>query len=92
MKYTVKKGDTLWSIWEKYKGKMSWSKFLEQFKKLNPGVDPDRIYAGQTVELPNTSALVQIASEHPTMYAISTFALGALFMIGALYITKKLKL
>ena len=93
MKYTVKKGDTLWGIWEKrYKGKMSWSEFVEEFKKLNEGKDPDRIYAGQTIELPNASMLVQIASEHPTMYALGSFTLGGLFVIGILYLMKKLKL
>ena len=93
MKYTVKKGDTLWGIWEKrYKGKMSWSKFLEQFKKLNPGVDPDRIYAGQTIELPDKGGFLRIASEHPTMYALGSFALGGLFVVGVLYLMKKLKI
>ena len=94
MKYTVKKGETLWSIWEsRYRGKMSWTDFVNAFKKLNPGRDPDRIMAGETINLPDSgNLLVKIASEHPTAYAVGTFALGALFMIGVLYVTKKLKL
>ena len=95
-RYVVKSGETLWGIWERdYKGKIGWNEFKEQFRKLNAGRDPNKILAGETILLPDIPSggfLVRIASEHPTMYAISTFALGALFMVGVLYITKKLKL
>ena len=96
-KYVVKSGETLWKIWERdYKGKIGWSEFINQFKKLNGGRDPNRILAGETILLPDMPSgggfLGRIASEHPTAYAVGTFALGALFMIGVLYLTKKLKL
>ena len=95
MKYRVKKGETLWSIWEsKYKGKMSWTDFVEAFKRLNEGRDPDRIYAGETINLPSIPGgfLVRIASEHPEAFALGSFALGGLFVVGILYLMKKLKL
>ncbi len=95
MKYKVKKGETLWSIWEsRYKGKMSWTDFINEFKRLNEGRDPDKIYAGETINLPSIPGgfLVRIASENPTMFALGSFTLGGLFVIGILYLTKKLKL
>ena len=95
-RYVVKSGETLWKIWERdYKGKIGWSSFLSEFKKLNGGRDPNKIFAGETIllpDMPSEGFLARIASEHPTMYAIGTFALGAVFMIGVLYVTKKLKL
>lgn len=91
--YKVKSGDTLWDIWKKdYSKSMSWDEFKDKVKALNKGIDLNTIYAGQILNLPDIPGFLRIALEHPTMYAISTFALGALFMVGVLYITKKLKL
>lgn len=47
-KYTVKKGDTLWEIAQKYLG--SGTKYKE-IKSLN-GLESDTIYVGQTLKIP----------------------------------------
>ena len=94
MKYTVKKGDTLWDIWKKdYSKSMSWDKFKDKVKALSKGIDLNTIYAGQILNLPDIpGGFLRIASEHPTMYALGSFALGGLFVVGILYITRKLKI
>ncbi len=92
--YKVKSGDTLWDIWKKdYSKSMSWDEFKDKVKALNKGIDLNTIYAGQILNLPDIpGGFLRIASEHPTMFAISSFALGGLFVVGVLYLMKKLKI
>ena len=92
--YKVKRGDTLWGIWKKdYSKKMSWDEFKRAVMRLNEGLDPDRIYAGQTINLPDLpGGFLKIASEHPEAFALGSFALGGLFVVAILYLTKKLKI
>jgi 5'-nucleotidase len=48
-KYTVKKGDSLWSIAEaKYGNGNKW----KQIAAANPKINPNRVQAGQTITLP----------------------------------------
>jgi 5'-nucleotidase/UDP-sugar diphosphatase len=48
-KYTVRKGDTLWKIAQsKYGNGNNWQKIAS----ANPGMDPGRIKAGQTIVIP----------------------------------------
>ena len=93
MKYLVKKGDTLWDIWKRmYKNKYSWSDFQKKFLELNPGKAPSMIEAGEYINLPDANTLIKIASENPTLYSLGSFALGGLFIVGILWLTKKLKI
>ncbi len=49
--YTVKKGDTLWSIWKTMGKGMSWQKFVENFKKFNK-TNELMVKAGFTYKIP----------------------------------------
>ena len=53
--YTVKKGDTLWSIAQEYLG--SGAKY-KQLAAINNISNPDRIYVGQVIKLEKTSGVV----------------------------------
>ncbi|AGC68563.1 hypothetical protein Cst_c15770 [Thermoclostridium stercorarium subsp. stercorarium DSM 8532] len=48
---TVRQGDTLWDIADKYRGKTEIRKYIYRIKKLN-GLDDSTIYAGQKLYLP----------------------------------------
>jgi len=48
---TVRQGDTLWGIADKYRGKTEIREYIYQIKKLN-NLDNATIYAGQKLSLP----------------------------------------
>ena len=50
MSYTVKAGDTLFSIAQSH------GTTLEKLQAANPGVDPKKLQVGQVLKLPNTDA------------------------------------
>jgi len=54
--YTVKKGDSLWKIAEKYLGSGSKWKEIYNLNKKVIGNNPNLIYAGQVLTLPGTSS------------------------------------
>lgn len=73
--YTVKKGDTLWEIAEKYLG--DGAKYTE-IKKLN-GLTSDTIYAGQVLKLTATgqaTARTYTVKKGDTLWDIATNYLG----------------
>lgn len=97
MKYKVKKGDTLWNIWKKYyKTSYTWQEFQTKFSELNEGKDPSLLKAGEMINLPDpkgfTGFFIRLGVENPALLSIGSFALGGIFIIGVLYLTKKLKL
>lgn len=47
--YTVEKGDTLFSISRKLYGS---NQRVKDIKALNPGMDPDKLKVGQTINVP----------------------------------------
>lgn len=47
--YTVQKGDTLWSIAQKFLGNgQRWREIVD----VNPGLDPSKLKVGQSIVLP----------------------------------------
>jgi nucleoid-associated protein YgaU len=53
--YTVKPGDTLWSISVSVYGNGA---YTNRIISANPGIDPNRLKAGATLNLPNKSTVV----------------------------------
>ncbi|MDM9384149.1 LysM domain-containing protein [Chlorogloeopsis sp. ULAP01] len=50
--FRVNRGDTLWKLAPQF-GYQDRSRFVKDFQKLNPGVDPNRIYTGKNYIMPN---------------------------------------
>lgn len=51
--YVVKSGDALWKIAVRFAGSGNKAPaFIDQLKKLNPGLDPDHLMVGQKIKLP----------------------------------------
>ena len=51
--YVVKSGDALWKIAVRFAGSDNKAPaFIDQLKKLNPGLDPDHLMVGQKIKLP----------------------------------------
>ncbi len=47
----ITRGDTVWNIWDG-SNPADFAAYVEDFRTLNPGVNPDLIYAGQTYTIP----------------------------------------
>ena len=50
--YKIQTGDMLWRIAEKEAGKEGAAAFVKQVRKLNPGLNIDRLRVGQTIKIP----------------------------------------
>jgi LysM repeat protein len=61
--YKVNRGDTLWKLAPKF-GYNNPRRFVNEFKKLNPGVNPNRIYTNRMYQMPFQSQSVQ--HQHPS--------------------------
>ncbi|MFB2937543.1 LysM peptidoglycan-binding domain-containing protein [Aerosakkonemataceae cyanobacterium BLCC-F154] len=55
--YRVNQGDTLWKLAPQF-GYKDIRRFVKDFQTLNPGVDPNRIYAGRNYNMPNKAQFV----------------------------------
>ena len=61
--YRVNRGDTLWKLAPKF-GYQDSRRFVKDFQKHNPGVDPNRIYAGRNYTMPNRGQFGTFVSDH----------------------------